>query len=139
MANKDVVLVSAPNQTGENFIKLLQSRGIPYAAIVNNAAESERMVKLGVEQIIMVNTAKADTWIVPEVDVGKIFLFEKSQNLCCRYIQICHSWTSKPIYVITESDNPRLVYKGLGASYVIHNDGKDCAFLLTDDLIPNKK
>jgi hypothetical protein len=134
MANREVVLISAPNIAGERFMKLLKQREIPFAAIVNNISEYERIAALGAEHIIVVNTTKEQSWLIPEVDVGKVFLFEKSLNLCCRYVQICRSWTSKPIYVITESHNPRNVYKGLGVDYVIHSSAQNLAFLISDDL-----
>ncbi|WP_256758586.1 hypothetical protein [Cohnella sp. WQ 127256] len=135
MVNKDVVIVSAPNIAGERFMKLLKQRQIPFAAIVNNSAEYKRIAALGAEHIIVVNTTKEDSWLIPQIEVGKVFLFEKSLSLCCRYVQICRSWTSKPIYVITGSYNPRNVYKGLGVEYVIHSNAHDYAFLITDDLI----
>jgi hypothetical protein len=134
MVNRDVVLVSAPNVAGERFMKLLKQKNIPYAAIVNNTAEYERIRALGAEHIIVVNTTKEDSWLIPEIGVGKVYLFEKSLNLCCRYVQICRSWTSKPIYVITGSQNPRNVYRGLGVDYVIHSGAQDYGFLITDDL-----
>jgi hypothetical protein len=135
MVNRDVVLISAPNIAGERFMKLLKQRAIPFAAIVNNISEYERIAAIGAEHIIVVNTTKEESWLIPEVGVGKVFLFEKSLNLCCRYVQICRSWTSKPIYVITGSHNPRNVYKGLGVDYVVHSSAQDYAFLITDDLL----
>jgi hypothetical protein len=134
MVNRDVVLISAPNVAGEQFMKLLKKKEIPFAAIVNNTSEYERIAFLGAEHIIVVNTAKEDSWLLPEIGIGKVYLFEKSLNLCCRYVQICRSWTSKPIYVITGSHNPRHVYKGLGVDYVIHSNAQQFGFLLTEDL-----
>lgn len=134
MANRDVVLVSAPNAAGEQFMKLLKKKEIPFAAIVNNKSEYERIVALGAVHIIVVNTTKEDSWIIPVVGIGKVFLFENSLNLCCRYVQICRSWTSKPIYVITGSPNPRHIYKKLGVDYIIHNSAHEFGFLLTEDL-----
>jgi len=135
MAHRDVVLVSAPNAAGERFAKALKCRGIPFAVIVNNMAEYERVRGLGAARIIVVNTAKEGSWVIPGIEVGRVFLFEKSLNLCCRYAQICRSWTSKPICVVTGSSNPRHVYKGLGVDYVIHSNARDFAFLITEDLI----
>lgn len=60
---------------------------------------------------------------------------EAEEYTVCGDVQICRSWTSKPIYVITGSQNPRNVYKGLGVDYVIHSNAQDYAFLITDDLI----
>jgi len=132
MDERDVVLVSAPNAAGERFMKLLKLRSIPFAAIVNNEAECERMRTLGADRVIVVNTAKEQSWIVPDIGIGKVYLFEKSLNQCCRYVQICRSWTSQPVYVITGSHNPRNVYKGLGVDYVIYSHALDYAFLVVD-------
>ncbi len=134
MVNRDVVLISAPNVAGEQFMKLLKKKEIPFAAIVNNKSEYESIAALGAEHIIVVNTTKEDSWIIPAVGIGKVFLFEKSFNLCCRYVQICRSWTSKPIYVITGSPNPRHVYKKLGVDNIIHSNAHEFGFLITDDL-----
>ncbi|UVI30788.1 hypothetical protein [Paenibacillus spongiae] len=131
MNSREAILVSAPNAAGEAFIKLLQCRGIPFVAIVNNRNEYDRMLELGVSQIVTVNTNEEKTWIVPEIAIGSIYLFEKSLNLCCRYLQICRSWTSDPVYVVTHSMQPRLVYKGLGANYIIHSHGRDLSLLLS--------
>ncbi|MFC4306736.1 hypothetical protein [Cohnella boryungensis] len=129
-AQDEFILVSAPNKIGEQFIKALQIKDIPYAAIANHQAERSRLEVLGVKSIIMVDTVLRQTWTIPDLPVGKVFLFERSLPLICRYLQICRSWTGKPIYVITGSDNPRLVYKGLGANYVIHSRSDDVSFLL---------
>lgn len=134
MDDREMVLVSAPNFTGEQFMKMLQRKQIPFAAIVNNQAEFRRMKELGAEAIIVVNTTKEMSWHVPEMRVGKVFLFEKSMTLCCRYIQICRSWTSRPLYVITGSVSPRHMYKGLGADYVLHSRGHDFEFLVSGDM-----
>ncbi|MCK9857833.1 hypothetical protein [Paenibacillus sp. ATY16] len=134
----DYILVSAPNVQGEDFIKQLLRRHIPFAAIVNNKTEYERMLELGVSTIIVINTTDEATWRVPELPVGRIFLFERSLNLCCRYIQICRSWTSKSICVVTDSANPRLIYKGMGANYVIHSSHADTSFLIINDLMASQ-
>ncbi|MGO4110561.1 hypothetical protein [Paenibacillus sp. YAF4_2] len=131
----DYILVSAPNVQGEDFIKQLQRRHIPFAALVNNKAEYERMLALEVNTIIVISTTEEATWRVPELPIGRIFLFERSLNLCCRYIQICRSWTSKSICVITNSTNPRLIYKGMGANYVIHSSSTETSFLIASDFM----
>lgn len=127
---QDIILVSAPNKTGEAFIRLLMAYRLPFAAIANNKREQARMEELGVERMIIVDTTEESTWHIPNFCIGKIFLFESSFPLCCRYIRICSPWTSEPIYVITHSNHPRLIYKGLGAGYVIHTNSEDVSFLL---------
>ncbi|MDF2962395.1 MAG: hypothetical protein K0S39_4130 [Paenibacillus sp.] len=130
MEMQSLVLVSAPNKTGEGFIQQLIRQEVPFAAIANNKGEKRRLEELGVKQILMVDTTEQKKWKMPEFSVGKVFLFEQSMNLCCRYIQLCRAWTTKSIYVITHTSSPRLVYKGLGAAYVIHTTGDDVSFLI---------
>lgn len=128
--DNEFIVVSAPNKAGEQFIKTLKFKGVPFAAITNNETEKSRLEHLGVSDLITVDTTERERWIIPELPIGKVFLFERSLPLCCKYIQICRSWTGKPIYVITESSNSRLIYKGLGANYVIHSSSDDVSFLL---------
>ncbi|BFH68566.1 MAG: hypothetical protein E6230_16525 [Paenibacillus dendritiformis] len=133
MDQQEVVLVSAPNAAGEAFVKLLLEKDIPFAALANNRSELKRMRALGARHLILLHTSDEKTWVIPQLAVGKIFLFERSLNLCCRYLQICRSWTSKPIYVITANQNPRLIYRGLGANYVIYTSSRNYSFLVTDE------
>lgn len=131
---ENIVLVSAPNLRGEQFVKTLLHRHIPFAAIVNNDQEYERMISLGVETIIAINTTDDKVWSTPEFGIGRVYLFERSLNLVCRYLLICRKWTRAPIYVITEQVKPRLTYRGLGANYVIYASGQDSNFLITDEM-----
>lgn len=129
MIEPEYILVSAPNHTGEGFIRHLIAQGFPVAAIVNNSEEKRRMELLGVKRILMVDTKDINTWTVPDFSVGKVFLFERSFTLCCRYIQLCRKWTSKPIYVITHTNNPRMIYKAVGANYIIYTTSSEVSFL----------
>ncbi|CAM3280514.1 MULTISPECIES: hypothetical protein [Paenibacillus] len=128
----DYVLVAAPTEAGQAFLRTLAMKGIPYAALTNNKAEKQILEEIGVKEILMVDTRDNRAPMIPELPIGKVYLFEQSLNLCCRYIHICRSWTSKPIYVITQGNNSRLIYKGLGANYVIHSQGNDLSFLLSE-------
>lgn len=124
------ILVAASNKTGEAFIRKLMLQKLPFAALVNSKSEAARLEEIGVKHFILVDTTEERTWVMPELPVGKVYLFESSLNLCCRYIRVCHMWTSEPIYVITHSVNPRLIYRALGASFVIHTNSHDVSFLL---------
>ncbi|AIQ72269.1 MULTISPECIES: hypothetical protein [Paenibacillus] len=126
----EYVLVCAPTKAGEHFIKLLKFRGIKMAGLTNNLAEKALLEELGIEQVILVDTRHQSTWFRPSFPVGRVYLFESSFPLCCRYIQMCRTWTTQPIFVITSSINPRLVYKRLGASYVIYSHSGDADFLI---------
>jgi hypothetical protein len=127
----DYLLITAPNKAGEDFMKQVKLVGLPFIVLTNNRMERLKLEGLGVKQITQVDTSVRGTSIVPDYPIGNVILFEESLLLCCRYIQICRRWTSKPIYVITQSVNPRLVYKGLGADYVIYSKNGDVKFLLS--------
>lgn len=125
-------MISAPNAAGEEFIKQLGRRGIPVAVMVNNDSEYERMRSLGADRIIRVNTADKESWKnFDPIRIAKIYLFEKSLNLCCRYVQMCRSWSKKPIYVITGSHDPRLHYKKAGVNKIIHTIKNDISAVLS--------
>jgi hypothetical protein len=125
------VLVYAPNGIGEKFIHLLQNREIPFAALVNCSTLRERMENLRINQIIQVDTKNHSKWVIPEIAVGSIYLFESSVSVCCRYIQICRQWTTEPICIITQSSHPRMIYKGLGANRVLYTNNDQVSFLLS--------
>jgi hypothetical protein len=130
MNESEFIVVAAPTKAGEQFIHLLKYKRLPFVVVTNNKNEQQRLSELGVDHSILLDTAEHETWIAPEYPIGKIFLFENSLSLCCRYLQITRKWTSDLVYVITASDNPRLIYKGLGADYVIHSMKGNVSFLI---------
>lgn len=127
----DFLLIAAPTKAGEDFMKQARLVGLPIVSLTNNKMERNKLERQGVNQIIQVDTTDPGALIIPDYPIGNVILFEESLPLCCRYIQICRSWTSRPIYVITQSVNPRLIYKGLGADYVIYSTNGDVKFLLS--------
>lgn len=126
---EEYVLINAPTKAGEHFIGMLKFRGCKIAGIANNPAEKRRLEELGIEVILVVDTHRQNTWFRPSFTVGRVILFESSVTLCCRYVQMCRTWTKQPIFVITTSMNPRLVYKGLGADDVIYSHSGNVGFL----------
>jgi hypothetical protein len=127
---QDIILISAPNKLGESFIRYLMARNLPVAVIANNKEEKRRLEKIGIIEVIVVDTTDQSTWQKPSQPIGKVFLFESSVNLTCRYLQICRSWTRDRIVVITQSHQPRHVYKQVGADQVKHVVGKDFSILM---------
>ncbi len=99
---QEFTIVSAPNRTGLHFVRQLQCRNVPFAVLVNELDQREPLAQLGIEHMIHVNITSHDIQFIPDVPVGKVYLFEKNLPLCCRLIQICRSWTSRPLYVITQ-------------------------------------
>ncbi|MEC0372588.1 hypothetical protein [Paenibacillus chibensis] len=128
--DEELIIVTAPNEAGRKFIKLLIYLKRPFAVLTNNAKEERELKKLGVTRIIRIHTNNTDEWVVPEQRVGRIFIFENSLNLTCRYLQICRPWTSRSIYVITRADNSPGIYRGLGANHIIHTLNGEVGFLL---------
>ncbi|GAA3409662.1 hypothetical protein GCM10020370_50770 [Paenibacillus hodogayensis] len=129
MEKQEVFLVSAASKAGEAFIRKLIQHRIPLVALANNAKEREKLEEMGVKKIVIVDTTDESTWVAPEYSITKIFLFESSQNLSCRYIRLCRSWTANAIVVITRSNKPRLMYRALGANCVIHTTNDDVSSL----------
>ncbi|GAK40291.1 hypothetical protein PUW24_09620 [Paenibacillus urinalis] len=125
----DVIIVAAGGKPGRSFIKTLLMKGLPFAILVSSEHERKEMQRLYVEPVIQVDSFEQAPE-PPDFHVGHVFLFEESLPVCCKYIQVCRSWTCKPIYVITERSKPRLIYRGLGATHVIYSRGSDCSFLL---------
>lgn len=124
------VLVSAPNRAGELFLRRLRQRGVPHVAMVNNQSGKERLESLGISPVLVVDTRDKATWRPPDVPIGKVFLFEDSMNLSCRYIQICQTWQTGSIHAVTRSDNSRGIYRALGAKHVKYETKRDIPELL---------
>ncbi|WP_068777022.1 hypothetical protein [Paenibacillus sp. FJAT-26967] len=126
-------LVAAPCVIGENFVKLLHIYQRPFAVLVNNSVEKQRMKQLGAKHIIEVDTVHHEAWEVPELPIGDVYLFEDSLTLCCRYLQMVRSWTTGNIVVVKTNPTPRLIYKALGADHVVHTNKDQVSFLLRSE------
>lgn len=124
------VLVSAPSPAGEQFIRMLKYKKIPFAVLINHSDQKERLAKLGVEDFVQVDTK--DTGFPAEAGepAQMVFLFEDSLNLTCRYLKLCSSWTEGPITVISQSGVPRPIYRHLGAQNVIYSRSGEVSYLL---------
>ncbi|MDQ0914540.1 hypothetical protein [Paenibacillus sp. V4I5] len=131
MNESEFLLVVAPTKAGEQFIHHLELKGLPFVVVVNNKNEQLHLTKFDVDHFILLDTDAQETWKAPNYSISKIFLFEDSLSLCCRYLQIVRKWTSESLYVITERENARFIYKGLGADYVIYSKTGNVSFLVT--------
>lgn len=131
MYESEFLLVVAPTKAGEQFIHYLKLKGLPFVVVINNKNEQQHLSKLGMDHLILLDSDIQETWKAPNYTIGKIFLFEDSLSLCCRYLQIVRKWTSESLYVITERENARFIYKGLGADYVIYSKTGNVSFLVT--------
>ncbi|GAA3409361.1 hypothetical protein ACFFNY_09525 [Paenibacillus hodogayensis] len=121
------ILVAAPNRAGELFLCKLRERGLPHAAIVNNAYERSRIEALGISPVITVDTRDKSTWLPPDYPIGKVFLFEDSMSLCCRYIQLCQSWNTGSIHAVTRTDCSSTIYRALGVRHLRYTTKRDIA------------
>lgn len=129
MDNQEFTLISASNELGRNFIKVMKATGEPVAALVNNVHQQREMDELGINTIVRVDTKNDSETLFPPVNIGKVYLFEDSLPLICRYMIICRPWTSKKIFVITKTGNIPSVYKKLGADHIVLTNGKNVSFL----------
>lgn len=127
------ILVAAPNSVGLKFILLLIARKYNFIVLVNNKREESLLRKIGVQHVLRMKTGDEESWIAPPFPVGRCYIFELSLTLTCRYLQICRRWSADPIFIITPNRSPRMIYKGLGASYVIHSVTGEVGFLLGAD------
>ncbi|WP_040952512.1 hypothetical protein [Gorillibacterium massiliense] len=126
---KECVLVAASLPAGESLFRLLAYRKVPFAVLVNQKEQKEKLLKLGIERIVEVDTQNPASWSAPDFSICRVFLFEDSLNLTCRYLQIIKQWTDAPVYVVTGSCKPRTLYKSLGAERVVHCPNGDLSSL----------
>ncbi|MCR8644948.1 hypothetical protein NV379_20040 [Paenibacillus sp. N1-5-1-14] len=131
-SQEEFILIVGHTEASEFFMKELQRLNKPFVVLTNNKVEQKKMLKSGIANIVRIDTSEHSTWLVPEHHYQQVYVFEQSLPLCCRFIQICRSWTNQPIYVITKQLRPRLIYRGLGANYVIHSHSDDVTFLLAE-------
>ncbi|MEO3947331.1 hypothetical protein [Gorillibacterium sp. CAU 1737] len=124
------VLVSAPSPAGEQFIRMLRFKKIPFAVLINHPDQRERLAKLGVQDFIQVDTKDSGFPDGVGEPARMVFLFEDSLNLTCRYLKLCSSWTEGPITVISQSGVPRPIYRHLGAKNVIYSRSGEVSYLL---------
>lgn len=126
------VTVFAPNTMGAEFVRSLLGAGIPVTAITNSAKAAAQMEKLRVTSLWRVNTSRSETENLPKTKIRCIYLFETSFALTCRLLQLCRPYTIDRIVVVTKQNNPRSIYRLLGADLVLYTHSEQVAFLLTD-------
>ena len=112
----------------------IAEEGMDVILLVHNAEEEQQLTeligKLSVYRLYPSDSADK-TPVAIDCAVKHAFVFERNLPECCQDIQLCHSWCPQRLYVVTSSLNPvQLVYRGLGASYVIHSRSGDISFVL---------
>lgn len=129
-SNGSYILVTATSKSGKAFMSALHAMNMPCAVLTNSKPEMLELIELGIEPIILVDTVDKFARVVPDIPIGRVFIFEESLPLTCRYLQAIQSWTNQPIYVVTDSIVARNLYKELGATYVIYSRNAEVSFLL---------
>lgn len=135
MSEDAVMLVSTgQSSAGMEFVRLLLKRGMGVIVLVHNAEEEEQLTELiGKISVYRLYPSGSANKMPIALDWAVIhaFVFERNLPECCQDIQLCHSWGPQRLYVVTSSLNPvQLVYRGLGATYVIHSQSGDISFVL---------
>ncbi|MBB3111593.1 hypothetical protein FHS18_003661 [Paenibacillus phyllosphaerae] len=125
-------LVTVTNKKGKDFLSVLHARGLPCAVLTNSKQEKLELEAMGETNIVLVDTGDRSSWGPPEIPIGKVFIFEESLPLTCRYLQAVKSWTHEPVYVVTGCGMIRNMYKELGAAYIIHSRNADVTFLIEE-------
>ncbi|CAM4005248.1 hypothetical protein L1N85_14615 [Paenibacillus alkaliterrae] len=124
------IIVAGLSESGKSFMRTLEFHGLPFKVLTNSKQEERQLRRQGFDNVIHVNTNDRKNWNIHNFFIREVFIFESSFALSCRFVQCCRSWTSKPIYVITQQWNPRAIYKGLGADHIVYSQNGEVGFLL---------
>ncbi|MNW28843.1 hypothetical protein D3C74_56820 [compost metagenome] len=126
-----VTLVFAPNQAGERFVESLCENHIPYAVVsCHQVPEMQVTAAKLMENEVKVHIKEEGWQEPPEMEFDKVYLFEEQTAECCRLLIAIRRLTSAPIYVITKRHHPQMLYRSIGAQYVIRTNSDDVLFLI---------
>lgn len=130
MAHQGTVLVFAPNRAGEQFVQALSESSGAFCIVACCSPEQLYSDRLGPDNLIRVNM-KEDTFIKPPAsEFSKVYIFEEELERCCEFLAIIRHWACGTIYVITSNHYPQMIYRAMGADYVIRTTSDDCSFLI---------
>lgn len=126
-----IVVSAGHSAAGMNFVDVLLKKGLAFVVLVHSEEEREQFLTLGAVPMRYIEVTEGMQQTRPEYMVTNAFVFENNLPQCCQDIQLCHSWYPQQLYVVSSNKAPvGLVYKGLGATYVIHSQSGDVSFLL---------
>ncbi len=136
MTQHGAVLVFAPNQAGEQFVQALNESGRSFAVMVCSSAESESQYsgKSGNANPIRFSMQEESLINPPESEFSKVYIFEEELDQCCKVLETIRKWTGGTIYVITRKHYPQMIYRALGADYVIRSTSNDLSFLIEKEV-----
>ncbi|MDI4644491.1 hypothetical protein [Cohnella hashimotonis] len=126
------ILVAASDAAGRDFIRQALYKKLPVAALTNNGREEKALRKIGVSEVVHVNTSCInENAAAPAFPIGRVFIFESSLPLTCRYLQWATGCSCLAITVVTHAWHPEVIYKKLGARYVVRTQTGEVGFLLS--------
>ncbi|MDN4603465.1 hypothetical protein P5G61_19650 [Paenibacillus sp. F6_3S_P_1C] len=126
-----MVVSTGYGEVGKNFVDVLLKRGFAVIVLVHSEEEGEQLQALGAVTVRSIQEMADRNQLPPEFVVKNAYVFENNLPQCCQDIELCRGLCPQQLYVVS-SNRARvgLVYKGLGATYVIHSRSGDVSFLL---------
>lgn len=125
-----VTLVFAPNHAGKRFVEALFEQHIPYAIVSCQEASEMQATQAQIFNGVRVHMNEDECDKPSEMVFNKVFLFEEQTAVCCRLLIAIRRITPAPIYVITKRHHPQMLYRSIGAQYVIRTNSDDVTFLI---------
>ncbi|MNW43694.1 hypothetical protein D3C74_209030 [compost metagenome] len=128
------VMVYAPNQAGEQFMQTLSEGGHSFAVVACSPAEQRYLSARGLTNIVRINFKEQSLIYSSENEFSRVYIFEEELGRCCKVLDIIRKWTNGIIYVITTKHYPQMMYRMLGANYVIRTTKDDVSFLIENEV-----
>lgn len=125
-----MLLVFAPNPAGEKFLQALSEGEEFFVALACSPDQQRHLYELGVKNVIEVDIKEKYLKQLPEKEFSKVYIFEEQLGQCYQVLEVIRQWTCGTIYVITKNHYPQMIYKALGADFVIRTASNDLSFLL---------
>ncbi|AIQ42941.1 hypothetical protein MKZ24_13550 [Paenibacillus sp. FSL R7-0297] len=124
-----MMLVYSPNVAENQFIQALGTSEC-FAAVSCSPVQKQHLLELGVKNVVEVDIKEKCLISIPENEFSKVYIFEEDLGQCCGLIETLRKWTLGTIFVITKNRYPQMIYKALGANYVIRTTSDNLSFLL---------
>ncbi|GKU76447.1 hypothetical protein [Paenibacillus sp. L3-i20] len=119
MSDTRMTLVYAPNETARQFLRLLMSKGIPVAAVVNSGRQKRVLEGFGINNFVRLDT-KATDCPLQQGWIEDVYLFDDSTPLTCRYLRLFRPLVTGRIIVVMQNGGIPGLYRYLGADRLFH-------------------
>lgn len=123
------ILIFSPNVAGDEFILALSERK-EFSVLACSSVQKQHYLELGVKSIIDVDITENYSIHLAEKAFSKVYIFEEELGLCCGVIEYTRKWTNGILFVITRKHYPQMIYKALGADFVIRTKSGNVFFLI---------